>query len=41
MSSAKDDVWHHVVVNLGEEELSTYIDGVLTSKTSGYERLLR
>ncbi|NUM37379.1 MAG: LamG domain-containing protein [Candidatus Brocadiae bacterium] len=31
----KDSQWHHVVANLGESEMSLYLDGVLISKTAG------
>ena len=31
----KDNQWHHVVVSLGESEMSLYVDGVLVSKTAG------
>ncbi len=38
--SYKDDVWHHVVANLGESEISLYMDGVLVSKTAGQGALV-
>ena len=36
VANAKDDVWHHIVVNLGQDEISSYVDGVLISKAAGY-----
>ena len=37
----QDNTWHHLVANLGQDEISIYLDGVLISKIAGQGALVQ